>query len=367
MIGLGYTVAPMRTTATLDSIAALVGGRVEGDPTRRIEALAPLTSAGEHDLAYLENRKLVRELEHSRAAGIIVDENVTVPAGVSVIRVAQPGAAWARVVESFHPYRRAFDSVSSAAYVDSSAELGAGVGVGPGVWIGPNVRIGARTEIYPGATVGARVEIGADCRLYPGVHVYHDCRLGDRVIVHAGAVIGSDGYGYVQEKTGDPAEPVVHRKVPQVGNVVIADDVEIGANTTIDRAALESTVIGRGTKVDNLVMIGHNCRTGAHCLLIAQVGLAGTIELGDYVTIAGQAGLAGHLKVGDGATIGAKSGVMSDVPAGEVMIGSPALPGGLARRAYAQIENLPEFRRQIQDLARRLAALESASVDGRNA
>jgi UDP-3-O-[3-hydroxymyristoyl] glucosamine N-acyltransferase len=354
----------MKSPQRLRDIAELVGGRLSGDGECKVSRFASLEKALPGDLTYLESPKLLKELASTRASGVIVDEDVAVPAGLNVIRVRQPSVAWAKALAALCPYERLFHEVSPHAHLGTGVELGAGVGIGPGAWIGDGASIGARTEIYPGVTVGPGVAIGEDCRLYPGVHIYRDCRLGRRVIVHGGAVIGADGYGYVQEETADPAEPVVHRKVPQIGTVVIEDDVEIGANTTIDRAALEATVIGLGTKIDNLVMVGHNCRTGRHCLLIAQVGLAGTIELGDYVTIAGQAGLAGHLKVGDRATIGAQTGIMSDVEPGQVMIGSPALPAGLARRAYAQIEHLPEFRRQLQEIRKRLAELEEKIAAG---
>jgi UDP-3-O-[3-hydroxymyristoyl] glucosamine N-acyltransferase len=353
----------MSKTFTLNEIAELVDGTLDGDGEREITMIAPLKAAGENDITYLESRKHLPSLAESKASCVIVDEEVAVPKDLAVIRVRQPGVAWAKVLTAFHPDRRSFQAVSPEAYIGVGVEIAEGVGIGPGAYIGDGASIGARSEIHPGATIGANAVVGEDCRLHSGVHVYHRCRIGDRVTIHSGAVIGADGYGYVQEKTGDEAQPVVHRKVPQVGIVIIEDDVEIGANTTIDRATLDATVIGHGSKVDNLVMVGHNCRTGSHCLVIAQVGLAGTITLGNYVTIAGQAGLAGHIKIGDGAVIGAKSGVISDVEAGKVMIGSPALPGSLARRAYAQIENLPEFRKQIKALNKKVAELEAKLAD----
>ena len=353
----------MSKTLTLAVIAELVDGCLEGDGERRITRLSPLETAGENDLTFLDSHKSMSELGETKAGCVFVDEATEVPTGLTVIRVRQPRVAWARALVAFHPQRRSFHEVSPDAYIGESVEIGEGVGVGPGAYIGEGAVIGARSEIHPGVTIGTDAVVGEDCLLYPGVHVYHDCRLGDRVTIHAGAVIGADGYGYVQEKTDDDENPVVHRKVPQVGIVVIEDDVEIGANTTIDRAALESTIIGRGTKVDNLVMIAHNCRTGAHCLLIAQVGIAGTVDLGDYVTIAGQAGLAGHLRVGDHAVIAAQSGVAGDVAPGTVVMGSPAIVGSLGRRAYSQIERLPEFRKEVKALGKKVAELEAKLAD----
>jgi UDP-3-O-[3-hydroxymyristoyl] glucosamine N-acyltransferase len=349
----------MSLSYSLGEIASHVGGELHGDGARKIRGVASIASAGVDDLTFLESPKFAAELTHCRAAAVVASPDARLPDGMNVLRAAQPLVAWAQAVELLRPHERVFTQVSPQAYLGRCVEIGAGVGIGPGAYIGDGAKLGNRTEIYPGVTVGAGTSIGDDCRLYAGVHVYHSVRIGNRVIIHSGAVIGADGYGYVQEKKNDTAEPVVHRKVPQVGAVVIEDDVEIGANTTVDRAALDATVIGRGTKIDNLVMVGHNCRTGIHCLLVAQVGLSGSNELGNYVTVAGQAGLAGHLKVGDGATIGAKAGIMKDVDAGQVLLGSPALPAGLARRAYAQIEHLPEFRRAITDLQERVNTLEA--------
>lgn len=349
----------MERNRTLAQIAAHIEGQLEGDGQRVVSGVASLKNAGKEDVSFLENDRYRGDLEQTAAAAVVVGLKSSVPEGLNVIRVAQPAVAWGRVVEWIRPYARCFTEVSVGAYVEDSCELAEGVGIGPGCYLGKNVRIGRGTEIYPSVTIGQGTVIGEDCRIYPGVHIYHSTVIGNRVVLHSGAVIGADGYGFAQEKRDDPREPVRHRKIPQVGTVIIEDDVEIGANSTVDRAALDATVIGQGTKIDNLVMVAHNCLIGPHSLLVAQVGLSGSVSLGPYVTVAGQAGVAGHVKVGPRAVLGAKAGVMKDVKEGEILIGSPALPAGLARRAYAQIENLPEFRKSIAQLQKQCEELQS--------
>ncbi|MBN1442618.1 MAG: UDP-3-O-(3-hydroxymyristoyl)glucosamine N-acyltransferase [Planctomycetes bacterium] len=349
----------METSFLLADIAAHIQGRLDGDAARKISGVASLRSATAADISYLENDRYRKDLEKTAAGAVVMGPDSPAPHGLSVIRVSQPAVSWGRVVELIRPYQRIFSEVSPEAHIGRSCHIARGVGIGPGAWIGDGVRIGEGTEVYPLVTVGDGSTIGEHCRIYPGVHVYHSAVIGSRVILHSGVVIGADGYGFTQEKREDPREPVVHRKIPQVGRVIIEDDVEIGANSTVDRAALDATVVGRGSKIDNLVMIAHNCKVGPHCLLVAQVGLSGSVELGAYVTVAGQAGIAGHVKVAARAIIGAKAGIMKDVKAGEILIGSPALPAGLARRAYAQIENLPEFRKSIADLQKRCEEFQS--------
>jgi UDP-3-O-[3-hydroxymyristoyl] glucosamine N-acyltransferase len=213
------------------------------------------------------------------------------------------------------------------------------------------VRIGERTALLGGNHVGDEAQIGDDVRLFPNAVLYPRTQMGHRVRVHAGAVIGSDGYGYVLDQGQ-------HRKILQVGHVVIQDDVEIGANATIDRGALGATVIGRGTKIDNLVQIAHNVVTGEHCLIISQVGIAGSTRLGNYVTLAGQVGVAGHMKLGNRVTVGAQSGVMNHIPDGEKWLGSPAVPEKQAKRQYIAVSRLPEICRQLEELEQRLRELE---------
>ena len=351
----------MSPSYSLSELADKVQGRLEGDGELRVSGLAPLRSAVAGQLSYLDNRKFLKDIGTVAASAIVVDQDVEIPDGIHRIRVTQPAVVWADLLDLFHPYERCFDGLASSAVVEEGAHLAEGVGLGPNVWVGRGAQIGARTEVYPGCTIGPGVHIGEDCRIYGGVHIYHDCRIGNRAILHAGAVIGADGYGFAQERHDDPSMPVTHRKVPQVGIVVIEDDCEIGAGATIDRAALEETVIGRGSKIDDQVMVGHNVRVGEHCLLVAQCGVSGSTQLGRYVTVAGQSGLAGHIRVGDGATIAARTGILKDVPPGSVMLGSPAIEGLNGRRAWAQIEHLPEFRRLLKSLEKRVAELEDSA------
>jgi len=284
------------------------------------------------------------------------------PEGMSGIRIPNPALGMARALELLFPREREFTDVSPRAHVGRDVKIAEGVGIGPGAFIGDRVRIGRGTEIHPGVTVGTDTTIGEDCILYAGVHIYRGTSIGNRVILHSGVVIGADGFGFVQErltgKDASPAEPVRHHKMPQIGRVVIEDDVEIGANSCVDRAALEATVVGRGTKIDDLVMIGHNCRLGRHDILVAQAGIAGSVDLGDYVTIAGQAGLAGHIKIGSRVTIGPQAGVSKEVPDGKVVVGTPAIDARQALKAYSQIEYLPQWRKTLSDHSQRLEEVE---------
>jgi UDP-3-O-[3-hydroxymyristoyl] glucosamine N-acyltransferase len=218
-------------------------------------------------------------------------------------------------------------------------------GVHPAAHIDPTATLGEGCIIYPGVFVGPRVRIGRDCILYPNVNVYDDCRIGDRVIVHAGATLGVDGFGFATENG-------VHHKIPQIGNLVIEDDVEIGANCSIERGAIDSTFIGRGTKIDNAVVIGHGTKVGEHCLFVAQVGIAGSVTIGHHVVLGGQTGVAGHLTIGDGAMVGAKSGVSGDIEAKSMMLGSPALEIRRYRRAATIFKNLPELLERVKHLER---------------
>jgi UDP-3-O-[3-hydroxymyristoyl] glucosamine N-acyltransferase len=340
---------------TAAKVAHAVGGTLRGDGARRIAGVAPPATAGPEDLIYIDSLRHAEALGSTRAAVALVPPNVTPPAGITVIEVARPAVAIARALELIAPARRAFDDVSPQASVDPTATLEAEVGIGPFVYVGPGARIGRRTQVYPGSTIGRDVSIGADCVLYSGVHVYERTAIGDRVILHSGVVLGADGFGFVPEMAATGATTAVsHRKVPHVGRVIIEDDVEIGANTSVDRAMLDETRIGAGTKIDDLVMVGHNCRVGRHCIIVAQAGIAGSSTIGDHATLAGQAGIADHVTIGAGATVGAQAGVTKDVPAGGVVMGSPAIDGRSARRAYPLIEHLPAMRKLLAALEARL-------------
>src|ERR1051325_3264678 len=302
----------------LSEIVSFVSGRYDGPPDVTISGIAPLADAADGQLSFLANPKYAPQLETSRASAVLVGNDV---AGESPkwIRVDNPYFAMARVVARFFDQKPLPRGISPHASIASSAKLGRNVAVGAFTSIGEQVVIGDNVTIFPNVTIEAGVAIGDDCLVYPQVSIYHGCRIGSRCIVHSGVVIGSDGYGFAT--AGGK-----HHKIPQIGIVRIEDDVEIGAGTTIDRAALGETVVGEGTKIDTLVQIGHNVRIGKHCFLVAQVGIAGSTELGDYVAVAGQSGFAGHLKIGHRVQVAAKSAVLEDVPDDAKVMGIPAVP-----------------------------------------
>ena len=349
---------------TVRELAQHLNGEVLGDPDRMISGVGSLASAGPGDLVFVDQPRYFEELRTSKASAAIVPEGVEPPPGMSGIRVGHPQLAMARALDILRPQERAFVGISPMAWLGKGVEIAEGVGIGPHVHVGDGVRIGKGTEIYPGTTIGRGSVVGEDCLLYSGVHIYHDTAIGNRVIIHSGAIIGADGFGFVQEKNSgpnaSPFEPLRHKKIRQVGRVVIEDDVEIGANTTIDRAALDVTRIGRGTKIDNLVMIGHNVRVGLHCIIVGQAGISGSTVLGEYVTVAGQAGLTGHLKVGSRAVIGAQAGVTKDIADGQIVLGSPAIDARQARKSLALIDSLPEFKKSIASHEKRLQKLEGS-------
>lgn len=345
---------------TVRQLALELGGTAEHHGERLIMGVSTPTDAGPTDLIFITSAHL-RGMLHASSAGVaLLPAEVDAPAGMAVIRVANPTLAMARAIDLLVPIARTPAGISDRAILGDHVEIDGSASVGPGCCIGDRARVGARTEIRAGVTVGAGVTIGDDCIIYSGVHIYDGVRIGHRAILHAGAVIGADGFGFVREPLppGGPAdEPFRHRKMRQIGTVVIEDDVEIGANTTIDRATLSETRVGRGTKIDNLVMVGHNCVIGRHCVIVSQVGLSGSVELGDYVTIAGQAGIIGHVQIGDHAIVGSQAGVTRDVAAGAAVLGAPAVDVKVAHKALPIIAHLPELRRLVRALERRVAAL----------
>ncbi len=338
---------------TTAQIAEILGGRVDGDPQLELLGFAPAHTARPGDLTFAENAAYFSAAESSAAAAILV--GLDLPASAkTLIRVAHPRVAFARVLPLFFPEPQLSAGIHPSSVVAPGAVVDPTAHVGPHCVIGAHARIGPRCALHGGNHVGEECQIAEDTVLYPNVVIYSRAQIGARVRLHAGCVIGSDGYGYVFDQGA-------HRKIPQVGTVVIQDDVEIGANTTIDRGALGATVIGRGTKLDNLVQIAHNVVTGEHCLIVAQVGIAGSTRLGSYVTLAGQMGIAGHLKIGSRVTVGAQSGVMSNIPDGEKWLGSPAVPERQAKRQYIAIQHLPDLRRQIDQLEARIRTLEGGT------
>lgn len=332
-------------TYTLGEIATRLGGRVHGDAGRVIAGIQPLDRAGPDDLSFIAHPRYRSAAGTSRAAALIVGSSDRV-SGRNLIVVDNPYAALASVMGLFFESVPPEPGISPQAVLGEDARCGPDVSIGPFAVVGRRCRVGDRTVIMPHVVLGDDVRIGADSVLHAGVVVYARSVLGERVIVHAGSVLGSDGFGYA-ETDGSRA------KIPQVGNVIIEDDVEIGACTTIDRATFGSTVVGRGTKVDNLVQIAHNVVIGEGSILVAQAGIAGSTTLGSRVILAGQSGAAGHLKLGERTVVGAKSAVLQDLPPGSFVIGHPAVNHREWKKERAAARRLPE-------LLRRVARLEKA-------
>ena len=322
---------PPMPSVPLSTIVSFVSGRYDG-PEAEIAGVAPLSDAGAQHISFLANPKYAPQLEVTRAAAVLVANDLEGDSS-RWIRVDNPYFAMARVVAKFFASRPAPVGISPHAAIAATAKLGRNVAVGAFTSIADDVVIGDDVIVYPNVTIEAGASIGDGTIVYPQVSIYNASRIGRRCVLHSGVVIGSDGYGFATEGGR-------HHKIPQVGIVRIEDDVEIGAGTTIDRAALGETVIGEGTKIDNLVQIAHNVRVGKHCFLVAQVGIAGSTVLGDYVAVAGQSGIAGHLKIGNRVQIAAKSAVLADVPDNTKVMGIPAVPFREFARREAQLRKL---------------------------
>ncbi len=328
----------------LSDLAARIGARVVGDGDVVVSGIAPIEEAGPGQVTFLANPKYLRFARDSNAAAIIAREVVS-GGRTNFLLADNPYFAFACAVEAFHPTARLAPGVSDRAAVDPSARLGKGVTVSPFVSVGEGAEIGDNTVLFPGVSVGKGVGIGVDCLIYPNVVIYHGTRVGSRVILHAGCVIGSDGFGFAPTPEG-------YRKIPQVGTVEIEDDVEIGANTTIDRATLGVTRVCRGTKLDNLVQVAHNVLIGSGTVIAAQAGISGSTRIGSRVMIGGQAGLAGHLEVEDGIMLGAKCGVPDSLRASDsrVWSGIPAMPHPTWLRMASLLPKLPELFRRVKRL-----------------
>jgi len=336
-------------TFTVAQIAEKVRGEVVGNGETPITGFASAENARPGDLTFADKEEYFLAADASPAAAILVSVPF-VSATKAVIRVPNARVAVARLLPLFFPPDETPQGIDPTARIAASAQVDPTAHIGPGCVIGARVKIGARSVLLGGNHVGRDCVIGDDSVLHPNVVLYARTQIGHRVAVHAGTVIGSDGYGYVFDEGK-------HRKVLQVGNVAIHDDVEIGANCAIDRGALGSTVIGQGSKIDNLVHIAHNVVIGGHCLVMGQVGFAGSTKLGDYCVIASQSGIAGHLKLGHQATVGAKSGVMRDIPDKGTVLGIPAAPDKQAKRQFIAIQQLPDLIRRMRELEKQLADL----------
>lgn len=329
-------------------IAKIIGGEVVGDPATVLQGFAPADRAKQGDLTFAENENYFVRAEQSAASAVIVEGNFTSEKKV-LIRVPNARIAFARVLPLFFPEPTFAPGVHPTAIVAASAQIDSTAHIGPYCVVGEKVRVGARSVLQGGDYVGANCQLAEEINLFPNVTVYPSTEIGNRVRIHSGSVIGADGFGYVPDNG-------MHRKIPQIGNVIIHDDVEIGANVTIDRGALGPTVIGKGTKIDNLVQIAHNVILGEHCLVVSQTGIAGSTKLGSYVVLAGQVGIAGHLKIGNRVQVAAQSGVMHDIPDGQKWIWTPAQPDRQAKRQMIAMHQLPDLLRRVSELEKKFGS-----------
>ncbi len=341
---------------TLKELAELIGGTVVGDGDAEIHRVAGIDSAKPGEITFLSNPKYLPLLKTTQASAVMVTPGVEAP-GVSLLVCPNPYLAFAKVLTALHVAKPEYRGIMEGASVDPEAKIADGVTIYPGCVVGKNVSIGSGTTLYPGVLLYDNVSVGEDCLIHAGVVVREGCRLGNRVIVQPKAVIGSDGFGFAPDGSS-------YYKIPQVGIVVIEDDVEIGANSCLDRAALGETRIGRGTKVDNLVQIAHNVKIGPDNIIVAQVGIAGSTEIGKHCTLGGQVGVAGHIKVGDNTMVGAQSGISGNMPGGEVVSGTPAIPHRDWLKAATSFSKLPEMRKEIKKLKKQVEELQELTKEG---
>ncbi len=334
-------------------LAAHVGGEVLGDGARPIHGVRTLEEAGPEQLSFYGNPRYRRAFEASRAGAVLVPPGTPPREGTSLVVVPLPHLAFARLSQLFHPAPRHTPGVSPRAHVHPGALVHPGATVMSGATVERGARVGNRSVLHPGVYLGEEAAVGEDCVLYPNVTVREHCTLGDRVILHSGCVVGADGFGFAF----DPEGPA-HVKVPQAGTVRIEDDVEIGACSCVDRATVGETVVGRGTKIDNLVQVAHNVRVGPLSIVCAQAGISGSAEIGTGVVLAGQVGVVGHIRVGDLAKVGAQSGVAHDVEDGAVVSGSPAVAHKEWLRNSAALGGLADLVREVRALRRRVEMLE---------
>ncbi len=342
-----------------EEIALYLKGEVVGDPEVTVSNVSKIEEGKEGTLAFLANPKYENFLYTSDASIVLVNKDFVPrePVKATLIKVNDAYQAFAALLDLYMQARESLKSgVEQPSFIHQSSELGQNCWVAAFAYIGRNVRIGEHVKIYPHVYVGDNVTIGDGTILYSGVKVYDDTVIGRRCILHSGAVVGSDGFGFAPQKDGS------YKKIPQIGNVILEDDVEIGANTTIDCGTMGSTILRKGVKLDNLIMIAHNCEVGDHTVMAALTGLAGTSKVGKYCKFAGQVGLAGHLTIGDNVQIGAQSGVSKNVKSNEIILGSPAFDYKQAIRMYTVLRNLPQLRQEVIDLQKEVRKLKDRKI-----
>ena len=338
-------------TLTLAELALELGGDVVGDGSTVIRGVAGIREAQRGDITFLANARYDAYIDQTQASAVICSREARV-SSIPLLQVENPYLAFQKAVRLLRPeLYRPPPGVHPSAVISPEAVIGEGVSIGPHCVVAGGARLGARSTLMAGCYLGEQAVVGEDCMLYPHVTVREECVVGNRCILHPGVVIGADGFGFAFD-TGR------YHKVPQVGNVVVGDDVEIGANSTIDRATTDSTRIGDGTKIDNLVQVGHNVVTGDHCIIVAQTGVSGSTRLEDYVTLGGQVGVVGHVTIGRGAMVGGQSGVSKSVPPGAKVSGYPAVPIGVWKRVTAYLMKLPQLFERTKALEQRVEKLE---------
>ena len=338
---------------TVQELAALVGGVVEGDGARAIVGLSGLEEAHDGQLSFFGNPRYKQQYLATHASAVLVDDAAVSRAGPTLIRVKQPHLAFAKIAQAFFPPRRHAPQVSPRAFVHPEAKVHSTAAVMAFAVVEKGAVVGENTVLHPSAYVGEDARIGRDCVLYPGATVLERCVVGERCILHPHAVVGADGFGFAFD-----AEKVKHEKIPQAGIARLEDDVELGACSCVDRATLGETVVGQGTKIDNLVQVAHNVTIGPHSILCAQAGVSGSAKIGAGVMIAGQVGVAGHLTVGNLAKLGAQAGVAKDVADGATLLGAPAIHHTDYLRSAMVFEKLPELAKELRALKKRIDVLE---------
>jgi len=338
---------------TLEELAVYVGGRVVGDPNVKIKSASTLGRAGKGDISFLANRKYERQLRTTKASAVIVGKE-TANTSVPLLVAEDPYYAFMQIMVLLHGHRKHKKvGISPRASISDIAKIGADCHIHDFVTIADEAKLGDGCIIYPSVYIGQGVQIGNDSIIYANVTIYDGCKIGNRVIVNANSTIGEDGFGYASHKG-------IHHKIPQIGTVVIEDDVEIGACCGIERGTLGDTVIGQGSKLGDLVTVGHGTKIGAHCLLVAQVGIAGSTTLGHHCVVGGQVGIVGHITIGNNVTIAAQAGVINNIPDGKVVLGAPAVEANQGRRAYSMIQYLPEMRQNIRKLENQIEEIASS-------